>query len=162
MSAWFFQNDQGWLDVDHYAGPGIYLLEPADTDMVAALDAALGAQLPQLALPAQAPRQIPRLVLDANGVLALRLNVVVPRREPELRRSEEELLQARLIWARDHLILVAPKQHWRRIVRDSLELDPHAPQDKILQRILLTAIYSHESATQRIVAELRELRSALR
>jgi len=162
MSAWFFKDEKDWLDTDRYVGPGVYLLEPADTGMVAALDAAIGAQLPQLALPAQAPRQIPRLVLDANGVLALRLNVVFPRREPELRRSEEELLQARLIWARDHLILVAPQQQWRRIVRDSLELDPHAPQDKILQRILLTAIYSHESATQRIVAELRELRSALR
>jgi len=162
MSAWFFKNDQGWLDVDRYTGPGVYLLEPADGSIAAALDAALGARLPQLALPAQATRQALRLVLDPNGVLALRLNVVFPRREPELRRGEEELLQARLIWTRDHLILVAPQQHWRRIVRDSLELDPHAPLDKILQRILLTSIYSHESAAQRIVAELRELRSALR
>lgn len=162
MSAWFFHDDQGWQDVDAYAGPGVYLLDPADRQMAAVLDAALGAELPQLALPVQPGRRPPRLVLDAHGVLALRLHMVFPRREPELRRSEEELLQTRLVWARDHLVLVAPQQHWRRIVRDSLELDPHAPQDKVLQRILLTAIYSHDSATQRIVAELRELRNALR
>jgi len=163
MTARFLAEDGDWQNVGSHVGPGIYLLDPDDEETIAVLDNVLGSDLRQRILPPHSTtRQPPRLVLGSAGMLALRLNLAFSRREPELRRNEEELLQAQLIWTQDHLVLVAPQQYGRRIIRDGLELDPHLPRDRILQRILLTAIYAHERATQRVVAELRELRDALR